>query len=239
MQSNYQAAIASNAQNRYPLHTPCENSYRSFRDSLVNTQAPNNLSWYRLAKRGVDLFAATILLILFAPLFFIVSLAVKISSAGPIIFRQERLTEGGRKFQLLKFRSMVVDAEQTSGATFAARRDPRVTPVGKFIRKTRLDELPQLINILQGDMSLIGPRPERPELADVLTQTIKRFPKRLAAKAGITGLAQVIQGYPDDIKGYRRKLGLDLVYIRNQGLLLDAWIALKTVGVIISGLGAR
>jgi lipopolysaccharide/colanic/teichoic acid biosynthesis glycosyltransferase len=239
MQSNLQAATTSTTQADYTWHTPYEISSRLIERSRTHNHTPTGRSWYRYSKRGGDLIAATILLIVLFPIFLLVSLAVKISSPGPIIFRQERLTEGGRKFQLLKFRSMVVDAEQSSGATFASRRDPRVTPIGNFIRKTRLDELPQLVNILKGDMSLIGPRPERPELADTLTRSMKRFPQRLAAKAGITGLAQVVQGYPDDIRGYRRKLGLDLVYIRKQGFLLDAWIALKTIGVIISGLGAR
>lgn len=194
---------------------------------------------YLLGKRLIDILAASMLILFLAPAFVLVAVAVKLSSRGPIFFRQERLTEGGKRFQLIKFRSMVTDAEEASGAQFAARNDPRVTKIGKFIRKTRLDELPQLINVLRGDMSLIGPRPERPELAQELTKTIRRFPQRLAARAGITGLAQVIQGYPDNLSGYRRKVSLDLLYIRNQGLLLDLWIALRTIGVIISGLGAR
>jgi lipopolysaccharide/colanic/teichoic acid biosynthesis glycosyltransferase len=198
-----------------------------------------NKARYLLGKRFVDVVAAGTLILFLAPVFLLVAAAVKLSSRGPIFFRQERLTEGGRRFQLIKFRSMVIDAEERSGAQFAVRNDPRVTTVGKFIRKTRLDELPQLINVLRGDMSLIGPRPERPELAQELSKTIRRFPQRLAAKAGITGLAQVIQGYPDNLSGYRRKVSLDLLYIRNQGLLLDLWIALRTIGVIISGLGAR
>lgn len=195
--------------------------------------------WYRHGKRCVDVCAAAILFVVVLPLFVLVALAVRLTSPGPVFFRQDRLTEGGRKFELIKFRSMVVNAEEGSGARFALRHDPRVTPIGAWLRKTRLDELPQLINVLRGDMSLIGPRPERPELAEQLSQTIKRFPQRLAAKAGITGLAQVIQGYPDDVTGYRRKVGLDLLYIRNQSLLLDAWIALRTIGVVLSGLGAR
>jgi lipopolysaccharide/colanic/teichoic acid biosynthesis glycosyltransferase len=134
---------------------------------------------------------------------------------------------------------MVDGAENSSGATFAHKKDPRVTAVGRFIRTTRLDELPQLFNVLRGDMSLIGPRPERPEIADQLSRNIRRFPKRLETKAGLTGLAQVIQGYPDGIHGYRRKLGLDLVYIKRQSLLTDLWIAAKTIGVVISGSGAR
>jgi lipopolysaccharide/colanic/teichoic acid biosynthesis glycosyltransferase len=134
---------------------------------------------------------------------------------------------------------MRVDAESTSGAVLATRGDPRVTPIGAFLRKTRLDELPQLLNVLKGEMSLIGPRPERPEIASQLSQSIPRFHRRLEARAGLTGLAQVVQGYPDGRKGYRRKVGLDLIYIRKRSPLLDMWIALRTVSVVLTGSGAR
>jgi len=174
-----------------------------------------------------------------APAFAAVAIAIKLTSPGPVFFRQSRLTQGGRIFTLIKFRSMSVNAESVTGATFAQKDDPRVTRVGVFLRRTRLDELPQLINVLRGEMSLIGPRPERPEIADQLSKTIARFPVRLRAKAGLTGLAQVLQGYPNDVDGYRRKLSLDILYIRQQSLLLDAWIALKTIGVVFSGSGAR
>jgi lipopolysaccharide/colanic/teichoic acid biosynthesis glycosyltransferase len=130
-------------------------------------------------------------------------------------------------------------AERVSGATFAVSDDKRVTPVGKIIRTTRLDELPQLINVLLGDMSLIGPRPERPEMAQELGERIRGFHRRLGVKAGLTGLAQVLQGYPDDVDGYRRKLGLDMLYIRKQGFALDLWIALRTIGVVLTGSGAK
>jgi lipopolysaccharide/colanic/teichoic acid biosynthesis glycosyltransferase len=194
---------------------------------------------YQWWKRGVDITGSSILLFMLAPAFLAVAIAIKLTSPGPVFFRQNRLTQGGRIFTLIKFRSMSVDAESSTGATFAQKSDPRVTPVGTFLRRTRLDELPQLINVLRGDMSLIGPRPERPEIADQLSKRISRFPVRLRAKAGLTGLAQVIQGYPNDVDGYRRKLSLDILYIRQQSLLLDAWIALKTIGVVFSGSGAR
>ena len=191
------------------------------------------------AKRVVDLAGAGILLLATAPLMAAVAAGIRATSVGPVLFKQPRLTENGRVFMLLKFRSMRVDAERESGAVFAQDGDSRVTSLGRFLRKTRLDELPQLINVLKGEMSLVGPRPERPEIAAELAAKIHGFHRRLRAKAGLTGLAQVIQGYPDDIDGYRRKLGLDLLYIRRRGLLLDLWIAMKTVGVVISGAGAR
>lgn len=168
-----------------------------------------------------------------------VAIAIKITSPGPVIFRQKRLTAGGRVFTMLKFRSMIDNAEKVTGAVWAAESDPRVTRVGRFIRRTRLDELPQLINVLRGDMSLIGPRPERPELADTLTQTLPSFPKRLAVRAGITGLAQVGQGYAGNVDAYRRKLALDLVYVRKRCFLLDMRIALRTVVVMLTGSGSR
>jgi exopolysaccharide biosynthesis polyprenyl glycosylphosphotransferase len=213
--------------------------------SIEATHSPNKtrrnrmLNLQAVIKRGIDLIGATLLLLVLAPVMILVALAVKVSSPGPILYSQSRLTQGGRTFTLWKFRSMQVDAERENGAQLATKTDNRVTPIGRFLRKTRLDELPQLFNVLSGEMSLIGPRPERPEIAEELTQSIPKFNKRLGTKAGLTGLAQVIQGYPDGVLGYRRKVGLDLIYIKNWSLLLDLWIAFKTIGVVISGSGAR
>jgi lipopolysaccharide/colanic/teichoic acid biosynthesis glycosyltransferase len=198
-----------------------------------------SLIWYERGKRAVDVVGALTLLVVASPLMSGVALAIKATSPGPILIRQRRLTAGGREFTLLKFRSMNHHAERVSGATFAVSDDKRVTPVGKIIRTTRLDELPQLINVLLGDMSLIGPRPERPEMAQELGERIRGFHRRLGVKAGLTGLAQVLQGYPDDVDGYRRKLGLDMLYIRKQGFALDLWIALRTIGVVLTGSGAK
>lgn len=194
---------------------------------------------YDVAKRGFDIAGATCLLVALSPVMVSVALAVKITSPGPVMYGQTRLTQGGRPFRLLKFRSMRADAESTSGAVLAVRGDPRVTPVGAFLRKTRLDELPQLFNVLKGEMSLIGPRPERPEIASQLSRSIPKFHRRLETRAGLTGLAQVVQGYPDGRKGYRRKVGLDLIYIRKRSPWLDMWIALRTVSVVLTGSGAR
>jgi lipopolysaccharide/colanic/teichoic acid biosynthesis glycosyltransferase len=190
-------------------------------------------------KRGIDIIGAGSLLVLTLPLMSVVACAIKATSPGPVLYRQTRLTKGGRVFTLWKFRSMHIDAERQTGAALATRADGRVTRVGRVLRRTRLDELPQLFNVIRGDMSLIGPRPERPEIAQELSKAIPRFNRRLDIKAGLTGLAQVIQGYPDGINGYRRKVGLDILYIRNWNLMLDLWIALKTVGVVLSGSGAR
>jgi lipopolysaccharide/colanic/teichoic acid biosynthesis glycosyltransferase len=134
---------------------------------------------------------------------------------------------------------MYQDTEGRGWDMLAQENDSRITPIGTFLRKTRIDELPQLFNVLKGEMSLIGPRPERPELAQKFEESIPGFSRRLRVKAGLTGLAQVIQGYPRYIDGYRQKLAFDLVYIKRQSFALDVWIVLKTVGVVVSGSGAR
>ena len=158
----------------------------------------------------------------------VVSLLIKLYDGGPVIYEQERLTEGGRVFKVKKFRSMIVDAEK-NGAKLADKRDDRITPIGKFIRRTRFDELPQLLNIIKGDMSLVGPRPERPELAAKYEQKMPEFRFRLKAKAGLTGYAQVMGKYnttPYD------KLKFDLMYIEKQSVLLDLKLILMTVKIV-------
>ncbi len=194
---------------------------------------------YDFFKRSFDLAGAFSLLIVVSPIMFITAIVVWLSSRGPIIFRQERLTKGGSIFTLLKFRTMVDGAERGTGAVWAANDDPRVTRLGRFLRRTRIDELPQLFNVIAGDMSLIGPRPERPEFAARLAKEFPSFNRRLEVKAGITGLAQVGTGYAACMRSYRKKLALDLIYIQNRCVMLDLRIALKTVLVIITGSGAR
>lgn len=183
----------------------------------------------RAIKRLFDLVLSSIAVIVLSPLLVGTAIAVKAYDGGPVIYKQKRLTYGGREFYLYKFRSMVVDAEQDGVARLAAEGDSRITPVGEFIRKTRLDELPQLINIIKGEMSIVGPRPERPEIAEEYEQDIPEFSFRLNAKAGLTGYAQVMGKYnttPYD------KLKLDLIYIENFSLLLDLKIIMMTVKTI-------
>lgn len=194
---------------------------------------------YDYIKRTVDIIGALTLGVTLAPVMLGVAVVIRSTSAGPVMFKQKRLTMGGKEFMLCKFRTMRQDAERETGAVVAQLHDVRVTGVGKFLRKTRLDELPQLWNVLRGDMSLIGPRPERPELAKNFEKKIKGFRRRLGVKAGLTGLAQVIQGYPEYTDGYRQKLALDVLYIKKKSMALDMWIALKTIGVVMSGSGAR
>lgn len=225
----------------------------------------------RLAKRLTDILVASTMLLLLWPLMLAVALAVRVTSPGPIIFRQTRVGlnarrkrrdrrgavaatgfEGedrrqqsdrrndpgfGKPFTLYKFRTMRVDAE-SSGAQFAVKGDRRVTPIGAFLRRTRLDELPQLWNVVRGEMSLVGPRPERPEFIEGLTEQIPNYINRLRLKPGLTGLAQVINGYDNDIEGFRRKVNLDLLYLQNCCLWNDIKILFRTVHVVITGKGA-
>lgn len=194
---------------------------------------------YDSLKRSTDIIGSALLLLFLSPVMAITALLVRFSSPGPVIYRQKRLTQGGRTFEMYKFRTMVSNAEGATGPVWAAISDPRVTPLGRILRTTHLDELPQLLNVLMGDMSLIGPRPERPEMAAELAAELPSFWRRLEVKAGITGLAQVSTGYVSSVRNYRRKLALDILYIEKRSLLLDLKIAFQTVMVIITGRGAR
>lgn len=185
----------------------------------------------RLLKRAVDLAFSGLTLVLAAPFMLMTALAVKVYDGGPVLYKQERLTIGGRVFEVYKFRSMVVDAEKNGGPRLAAQNDDRITPVGRFIRKTRLDELPQLINIFRGDMSLVGPRPERPEIAAQYEERMPEFSYRLRVKAGLTGYAQILGKYnttPYD------KLKLDLMYIGQYSIFLDIKLILMTIKVLFA-----
>lgn len=184
----------------------------------------------RFIKRSFDIILVLIALIIASPFMLLIALAIKVYDRGPVFYKQKRLTIGGREFDVIKFRSMVVDAE-TRGAQLAGKHDKRITPVGKVIRAIRFDELPQLLNILKGDMSFVGPRPERPEFTARYEETMPEFRYRLKVKAGLTGYAQVMGKYnttPYD------KLKLDLMYIENQSFLLDVKIMLMTVKTVFA-----
>ena len=221
----------------------------------------------RCVKRLTDVVVAAVLLVLLAPALLMVALCVWWTSPGPIIFsqvrtglnsrwsrkdrrRSNRPVESdrrsgrdrrhehsyGRPFVLYKFRTMRTDAEK-HGAQFATKGDSRVTPIGRFLRKTRLDELPQLWNVLRGEMTLVGPRPERPEFIEDLSTHIPGYLDRLGLKPGLTGLAQVANGYDNDLDGFRRKVALDLVYLQNCCFSNDVKILVRTVGVVLTGKG--
>jgi lipopolysaccharide/colanic/teichoic acid biosynthesis glycosyltransferase len=180
-------------------------------------------------KRALDVCLALPAVLLLAPLFGAIALAVLAERRGPVFYTQERLGRGGRRFRIIKFRSMVADAERETGPVWASARDPRVTRVGRFLRATHLDELPQLVNVLRGEMSLVGPRPERPTIADQLETAVPGFRRRLRVSPGLTGLAQVRGGYDCSIRSVRRKLRYDELYIRRRSTLMDVWVLVGTV----------
>jgi lipopolysaccharide/colanic/teichoic acid biosynthesis glycosyltransferase len=226
-------------------------------------------AWQRAAKRTVDVAGALALLALLAPAMLATAALVKLTSPGPVIFRQTRVglnvrkprrdrrqqeagapddgerrqgprrqeAHHGRPFTMYKFRTMRSDAER-HGAQFAQAGDPRVTRLGRFLRRTRLDETPQLWNVLRGEMSLVGPRPERPEFIDQLSAEIPDYLHRLGLKPGLTGLAQVLNGYDNEVESFRRKVALDLLYLQNCCVANDLKIMVQTVGVVLTGKGA-
>lgn len=176
-------------------------------------------------KRGEDIVIALLMLAIFSPIFLIAAISIKCTDGGPVFYKQERLTKDGKRFEILKFRTMVVDAEKLSGPVLASEGDPRILPVGRILRITRLDELPQIVNILKGEMSVVGPRPERPDIAAKVEKKIPEFSYRLKVKAGLTGYAQVYGKYNTT---FYDKLKLDLMYIRKCSLLLDLKLILMT-----------
>ncbi len=240
----------------------------------------------RNLKRCLDVVGAAAGLVVLAPVFLIVGLLVRLTSRGPVIYRQVRVglnlrtgsadrrwraagvgpepwetvdhdlapeVDGGheprgadrrknaafgRPFVIYKFRTMAADAER-GGAQLARANDARITPVGRFLRRTRLDEIPQLVNVLRGDMSLVGPRPERPEFIEKLSRDIPGYLNRLGLRPGLTGVAQILNGYDEDVASVRRKVWFDLLYLQNCSLWNDAKILLRTVKVVLTGSGAR
>jgi lipopolysaccharide/colanic/teichoic acid biosynthesis glycosyltransferase len=218
-------------------------------------------------KRTIDLVGATVAVIVTLPVMAAVAIAIKIDSRGPVFYMQERVGRDRRKrerryhqkvdvscrrssdrrqenrmgkpFTLIKFRTMVQDAEKASGPVWAAKNDPRVTRLGRFLRRTRLDEIPQFFNVLKGDMSLVGPRPERPHFVQQLSSKIDGYADRLSVKPGITGLAQIENGYDSSLDSVQQKVKSDLEYIDKMSLWTDIKILARTVIVVFTGRGAR
>ncbi|RUS98515.1 hypothetical protein DSM106972_081440 [Dulcicalothrix desertica PCC 7102] len=196
----------------------------------------NSSQFHFICKRVLDVIAASLLLVVLSPLMVLAGIAVKFNSPGSILYSQVRSGYNGQTFRVYKFRSMYQDAERL-GARWAMEHDPRVTSVGKFLRLTRIDELPQLVNVLNGEMSLIGPRPERPEFDVKLSEAIPYYKMRYSIKPGITGWAQVMYPYGASVDDAREKLSYDLYYIKHYSLVLDLVIALKTIRVVLLGKG--
>ena len=181
-------------------------------------------------KRAVDVVVSGIAAIITLPLFAVIVIGIKLTDGGPVFYTQTRMTKDGKHFQIYKFRTMIQNAEKLSGARLASEHDPRILPIGRVLRATRLDELPQIYNILKGEMSVVGPRPERPELAAEIMKEIPEFSYRLKVKAGLTGYAQIYGKYNTT---FYDKLKLDLTYIRNYSLLLDLKLILMTPKILL------
>jgi lipopolysaccharide/colanic/teichoic acid biosynthesis glycosyltransferase len=203
------------------------------------------------AIRWVNFLLAVLALIALLPILLLIALAVKLTSRGPVLYTQERVgldrripgaemgnhrrtrDLGGRLFTIYKFRTMQVDAEHATGAVWATQNDPRITPVGRFLRQYRLDEIPQLLNVMRGEMNIVGPRPERPTIFAELREHIAEYPQRQRAKPGITGLAQIHHHYDRSVDDVRTKVRYDLEYIRRRSLLEDLRIMLRTIPVVL------
>ena len=196
------------------------------------------IHYYDPIKRLLEIIIAATLLIIVSPILLVTYLLIKIVSPGPAIFTQERVGLDCAIFTIFKFRTMHLDSE-AKGAQFATKGDPRIIRFGAFLRKSRIDELPQLWNVLRGDMSLIGPRPEQKDLFESLCQEIPQFALRQLTRPGITGWAQVVQGYADDEDSSRIKLSHDLYYIKHSGPTLDILIITRTLTTILTGFGSR
>lgn len=193
--------------------------------------------WEKKLKRIMDIIISLLILIITLPFSLLVALLIKLESKGPIFFTQERMGLNGKIFKVIKFRSMIDKAEEYSGPVWSTKEDPRITKVGRFIRKVRMDEIPQMINVLKGEMSLVGPRPERPYFVERLTKEIPLYKRRLKVRPGVTGWAQVKHKYDETIEDVKIKLRFDLFYIENMSLRMDFKILFRTIFVVLLGKG--
>jgi lipopolysaccharide/colanic/teichoic acid biosynthesis glycosyltransferase len=208
-------------------------SWLIFSDGFVKSK------FSRATKRLVELIPSFLMLVLFSPIILLTAVAIKLNSPGPILFSQERVGENGKLFTLFKFRSMRVDAEKETGPVWATENDPRVTRVGKIIRKLRIDELPQLWNVFKGDVSFVGPRPERPFFVEKLKKTIPYYNERFSVKPGVTGWAQICYPYGASEKDALEKLKYDLYYIKNMSIVMDLMVIFHTAKTVLLGRGSR
>jgi len=190
-------------------------------------------------KRVFDVVVAAVLLVVTFPIMLLAAMLIMLEDGEPVVYRQQRVGARGATFTLLKFRSMAKNAEQDGKASWATVNDSRVTRIGRFLRRTRIDELPQLLNVLKGEMSFVGPRPERPEFVAMLTEQIPFYAVRHSVKPGLTGWAQVRYSYGATVEQSVKKLEYDLYYVKNHTLVLDLVILLETVRVVLLGEGAR
>lgn len=192
--------------------------------------------WEESLKRMLDVVVSAVILMVGLPVWLLIAAIIKLESPGPVLYKQERVGKDGQRFRIIKFRSMREDAEK-EGPQWANRKDPRVTRVGKWLRKLHLDEVPQLINVMKGQMSLVGPRPERPVFVESLSKEIPLYNRRLKVRPGITGWAQVKHRYDETIEDVKKKVQYDLYYIENMSLRMDMKIILNTASHMLLGKG--
>ncbi|MEA3499882.1 MAG: sugar transferase [Candidatus Marinimicrobia bacterium] len=194
-------------------------------------------NWEKVIKRFIDIFMSVFALIIFLPFLLFFGLLIKIDSKGPIFYHQKRIGKNGKEFRIFKLRTMIVDAEKKSGPIWSQKDDPRITRMGRLLRKIRLDEIPQFINVLEGHMSIVGPRPERPIFVDEFSQKIPLYKHRLKMKPGITGWAQIKHKYDESLDDVKEKVQYDLYYLENMSLRLDFKIILNTINIVFSAKG--
>jgi sugar transferase (PEP-CTERM system associated) len=205
---------------------------------LIFSTLPASQRLYKHVRRLLDIALASAGIVLSAPIMLLTAIAIKLESRGPVLYIQDRVGKHNRPFKIIKFRSMKDDAEET-GPVWAGQADSRVTRVGRVIRKLRVDELPQFVNIIRGEMSFIGPRPERPVFVEQLEREVPYYAQRHLVKPGLTGWAQVRYRYGASVEDAREKLQYDLYYIKNQSPVLDAIILIETIRIVLFGRGAR
>jgi len=206
---------------------------------FVFSEGFHRSKWTEVLKRALDLAAGIVGLLVAAPLMILVAIAVRLESKGAVIYKQTRVGRMDKCFEVLKFRSMCVDAEKAGGAQWASPNDPRVTRIGAFLRKYRLDELPQFVNVIRGDMSFVGPRPERPNFVEDLRKRVPYYDERHSVRPGLTGWAQVQYSYGSSVEDAYNKLEYDLFYLKNMSLTFDLAIILKTIKIVAGGHGGR
>jgi len=190
---------------------------------------------YACTKRTTDIYGSIIGLVVLSPVIVLAAVLIRLTSRGKILYSQVRVGKDGKNFEMYKFRTMKIDAEKDSGPVWACSNDTRLTPVGKFLRQTHIDEIPQFVNVIRGEMSIVGPRPERPAFVERFKQEISGYTKRLDVKPGITGLAQVWHRYDETINDVRIKIKYDILYIRKVSFWTDVRILARTVRVVLTG----
>lgn len=231
--------IPTKVSSKTRTHAPEPSSLALFGSGIMGMILSFLRATYAAVKRIFDIFVSLVGLILSSPLMLLTAILIKLTSRGPILYSQIRVGREGEHFKIYKFRTMRVDAEKETGPVWAATNDRRLTPIGKFLRKAHIDEIPQLINVIRGEMSIIGPRPERPVFVDQFRKQISDYEKRLVVKPGITGLAQVWHRYDETIEDVKKKIKYDLLYIKKQCMWTDMQILLRTVLVVLTGEGAK